>query len=148
MSDDSLLASLNVSGSGLSAERTRLNIIANNMANINTTRTAEGGSYRRRQVVFETVLADATEQLDSSMEGNLGKGVRVSEIVKDQTPFKKVYDPKHPDADEAGYVSLPNVNISEEMVDLISASRAYEANVAVIKATKSMLNKSLEIGRR
>lgn len=148
MSDESLLSVLKTSASGLSAERTRLNVIANNLANINTTRAKKGGGpYRRKQVVFETVLADASEDIE--VIGNkTGKGVRVAEIKEDMGPLKMVYDPHHPDADQAGYLALPNVNVTEEMVDLITASRAYEANVAVIKATKNMLNKSLEIGKR
>lgn len=147
MSSEGLFGALDVSSSGLSAERTRLNIIANNIANINTTRTEEGGPYRRQEPIFETVLRDAAgEGAGGKTEGYSGAGVRVSEIRDDyRKPLKMVFDPQHPDADKAGYVSMPNVNVTEEMVDMISASRAYEANIAVVKTTKDMLNQSLEI---
>lgn len=147
MSSQGLFGALDVSSSGLSAERTRLNIIANNIANINTTRTEDGGPYRRQEPVFETVLQEAAgEGAGGAQNGYTGAGVRVSEIRDDhKKPLKVVFDPHHPDADEAGYVSLPNVNVTEEMVDMISASRAYEANIAVVKTTKDMLNQSLEI---
>jgi len=118
-----------------------MDTIANNLANVNTTRTARGGPYRRQMVVFEERLAQA------SGYGLRGNGVRVSRIVEDDDPPRLVYDPHHPDANEQGYVEMPNVNIVTEMVDMITASRAYEANVAALNAAKAMALKALDIGR-
>ncbi len=136
----SKLSVFDVSAMGMSAQRERLDVVAENIANVNTTRTAGGGPYRRKQVVFETVLAG--ESLFSEEQG-----VKVSEVVPDPKPFKSVYEPGHPDADAKGFVDMPNVNVVEEMVDMISATRSYEANVTALNATKSMLLKALEIGR-
>ncbi|NLG87989.1 MAG: flagellar basal body rod protein FlgC [Clostridiaceae bacterium] len=142
-------SALNSSASALTAQRLRMDIIAENIANVNTTRTENGTPYRRKTVIFEaqgdvpfsSYLSNASRQLIKS------KGVRVSRIVEDQTPFKMVYDPGHPDADENGIVQMPNVDVVTEMVNMISATRAYEANVTAINATKSMAEKALEIGR-
>ncbi|HET6466273.1 MAG TPA: flagellar basal body rod protein FlgC [Nitrospiria bacterium] len=138
---------LAVSASGLDAQKTRLNTIASNLANVSSTRTAEGGPYRRRDVVFKSVPVQETFQaaMDSSLENN--QGVEVSDTVLDQRPFKRVYEPQHPDADPDGFVSYPNVNPAEEMVNMLSALRSYEANVTAMNATKSMAMKALEIGR-
>ncbi|HOA80689.1 MAG TPA: flagellar basal body rod protein FlgC [Defluviitaleaceae bacterium] len=145
----SFFRSMNVSASGLTAQRLRMDIISQNIANINTTRTENGEPYRRKTVLFEerkeqvpfsTVLKNSIEQHNSS-------GVRVSAIVEDNSDFQTVYDPEHPDADENGYVRMPNVNIIEEMVNMISANRSYEANVTAINTNKSMALKALEIGR-
>ncbi len=131
-----------ISKSALSAERKRMHLIANNIANINTTRGVDGKPYRRKYAVFETILDNEM----SSEEGGLNeKGVRVAQVEEDKSPYIKVYDPNHPDADENGYVSYPNINVAEEMVDLVSASRAYEANIAVLKSTKTMILKLLEL---
>ena len=127
-----------ISHSGLRAQRIRIDTIANNIANINTTRTPQGGPFRRQMAIF------AAEPLEPAPIED-GRGVDVPEIVPDMSPFKTVYDPGHPDADENGYVMLPNINIAMEMVDLVSASRSYEANVASISATKRILRKALEI---
>ena len=127
-----------ISHSGLRAQRIRIDTIANNIANINTTRTPEGGPFRRQMVIFSANPLEPAPIED-------GRGVDVPEIVPDMTPFETVYDPGHPDADENGYVLLPNVNVAVEMVDLVSASRSYEANVAAINATKRILAKALEI---
>ena len=127
------LDSLNITGSALTAERFRTDIIMQNLANQNTTRTAEGGPYKRKQVVFR--------------ENTLNGGVFVEEVVESQNPSVPVYDPDHPDADEDGYVMMPNVNSAEEMVDLMAASRAYEANVTALNVAKSMALKALEIGK-
>jgi flagellar basal-body rod protein FlgC len=132
-----VIRALEISGSALTAERTRLDTISQNIANAQTTRGPDGRAYRRRDVVFQQVL-DA--------EPGAG-GVRVSEIVDPETPMSKVYNPGHPDADADGYVEMPNVNLVEEMVDLITASRAYEANVAAVNATKTMVARALELGR-
>ncbi|HLS90926.1 MAG TPA: flagellar basal body rod protein FlgC [Limnochordia bacterium] len=137
----SLFRVFDISASGMTAERLRMDTIANNLANVNTTRTARGGPYRRQMVVFEERLAQA------SGYGLRGNGVRVSRIVEDDDPPRLVYDPHHPDANEQGYVEMPNVNIVTEMVDMITASRAYEANVAALNAAKAMALKALDIGR-
>ena len=134
---------MDISGSGLVAERKRMSLIANNIANVNTTRGADGQPYRRQYAVFATLLDREIDGL--SPDALREKGVMVDRIVKDFSPFTKVYDPNHPDADTQGYVSLPNVNIVEEMVDLIAASRAYEANIAVMKATKRMMTKAMDV---
>lgn len=135
------------SASGLTAERLRMDLIANNIANANTTRTEQGGPYRRRVAVLQsqTPFQSFLEQAQNG--GTPQGGVRVAAISEDPRPFKLKYDPSHPDADENGYVELPNVDVVTEMVDLISASRAYEANVTAINAFKSMALKALEIGR-
>lgn len=132
--------SLKISTTALSAERERMNVIANNLANINTTRGPDGEPYKRKYVVFETLL-DNSNNTGSPSE----KGVKVAEIVSDQRPFKKIYKPGHPDADKDGYVSMPNVDMVEENVDLLSASRAYNANLSVLKAAKSTIKKMLEL---
>jgi flagellar basal-body rod protein FlgC len=133
---------LAISASGLSAERLRMDTIASNVANANTTRTEEGGPYRRKVAVFR-------EKMDNELgkSGSLSAGVEAVGIQEDMSPFTKVYDPSHPDAHEDGYVELPNVNILNEMVDMIAATRAYEANVTVINSSKGMYAKALEIGK-
>ena len=139
-----------ISSSALTAERFRMNIISNNIANANTTRTPEGGPYRRQLPVFEAREATFSDMLESEMTGKhepVGKGVRVVGVVEDETPFKTVYDPGHPDADKNGYVKMPNVDVVKEMVDLISASRAYEANLSLIDTTKSLVQRALSIGK-
>jgi flagellar basal-body rod protein FlgC len=122
----------------LRAQRIRIDTIANNIANINTTRTPQGGPFRRQMAIF------AAEPLEPAPIED-GRGVDVPEIVPDMSPFKTVYDPGHPDADQNGYLLLPNIDVAVEMVDLVSASRSYEANVASISATKRILRKALEI---
>jgi len=142
------LTALKISSSGLSAQRLRMDVISSNLANINTTRTAEGGPYRRRDVVFasQPVTTSFGEVLDSLEDRHL-KQVEVVDIAVDEGNPKMIYDPRHPDANAQGYVGMPDINVIEEMVNVLSATRSYEANVAVINATKSMVNKTLEIGR-
>jgi len=143
-------SALDIGASALTAQRLRMDTISQNIANANTTRTDKGTPYRRRVVVFEEKSPNApfSEYLsESSKERFIGNGVRVAKIVEDQSPFKKVYDPGHPDADEDGYVQMPNIDIITEMVNMISATRSYEANVTSINTTKSMALKALEIGR-
>ena len=142
------LTALKISSSALSSQRLRIDVIASNLANVNTTRTAEGGPYKRRDVVFaaQPVTTDFGRTLDAENERQLKK-VEVIDITVDGRPPKLVYDPHHPEADDSGYVALPNINVIEEMVNILSATRSYEANVAVVNATKSMVNKTLEIGR-
>lgn len=141
--------SLDISASGLTAQRLRMDIISQNIANANTTRTDKGTPYRRKVVVFEErSSAPFSDYLTPRSRAKIaGSGVRVARIVEDGSQFKKVYDPGHPDADEDGYVQMPNVDIITEMVNMISATRAYEANVASINSTKSIALKALEIGR-
>ena len=131
-------SSIDISASGLIAQRIRLDTIANNIANANTTRTAEGGPYRRQEVVF---------RVHREEDAPASRGVEVEAVVVSDDPSKMVYDPSHPDAGPDGRVALPNVNIVEEMVDMIAATRAYEANVTAVSAARSMASKALEIGR-
>jgi len=143
-----IFRAMDTSASGLTAERLRLDIIASNLANANTTRTPEGTPYRRRVPVFEARGSDPVAQLVPFARVLDGvTGVRVAGIATDPTPFKTKYDPGHPDADENGMVSMPNVDVVTEMVDMISATRGYEANVTAINAAKSMATRALEIGR-
>lgn len=148
------MSSLDVSASGLTAQRLRMDTIANNMANAETTRTSGGGPFRRQVVVFEARQAQPPgrfqQLLSRQANAYIGEGVRVKEIRElneTESPFRKVYEPSHPDADDQGYVNYPNVNVVEEMVNMISATRAYEANAKVIEATKAMAVRALEIGR-
>jgi flagellar basal-body rod protein FlgC len=141
---------LSISASGLTAQRLRMDTISQNIANVNTTRTADGNPYRRKVTLFEERVSPALFDgyLRSAAKGdNIGNGVRVARVFEDQAPFKTVYDPSHPDANADGYVSMPNVEVVTEMVNMISATRAYEANVTSINATKSICSKALEIGR-
>lgn len=144
----SIFNSLRISASGLTAERLRLDVIADNLANIHTTRTAQGGPYRRKVAVLEERDPGFNDLLAirSPMVSSRG-GVRVSAIAEDPTPPMRVYNPGHPDADADGYVLMPNVNLVTEMVDMITATRAYEANVTAMNAAKQMALRTLEIGR-
>ncbi|MFV1950949.1 MAG: flagellar basal body rod protein FlgC [Nitrospinota bacterium] len=142
------MSALKISASGLSAQRLRMNVISGNLANVNTTRTIEGGPYRRRDVVFAAapVLSTFRDTLNSEI-ADKSLGVKVVDIVKDKRDPRLVYDPNHPDANKLGYVALPNINVIEEMVNMLSATRSYEANVTAINASKSMALRALEIGR-
>jgi len=128
-----------VSASALAAQRQRMNVIASNMANAQSTRTAGGGPYRRQDVIFSTETPDAEQP-------GL-QGVTVQGIARDNSPFKMIYDPGHPDADKDGFVAMPNVNIIEEMVNMMMATRAYEASVTAFNMSKTMFMKTLELGR-
>ena len=145
MSDFSLIPALGVSASALDAQSHRMRVIAANVANAQTTRDANGGVYRRRDVVFASELDRkvGTRRRDA----NGLRGVRVARTVEDNTPLKRVFRPGHPDADPDGYLTLPNVNPMEEMVDLMVANRSYEANISAIKTTRTMAQKAMEIGR-
>jgi len=143
MALDQTFSMLDISGSGLSAERVRMNVVAQNIANANTQSTPEGGPYRKKEVVFESVLQEST-----GSARRRGAGVKVAGIVTSKEPLKKVYDPGNPAADANGFVTMPNVNVVTEMVDMVSASRAYGANLAVVNASKDMINRSLDIIRR
>lgn len=143
------LESLNIPGSGLTAQRLRLDIVSENITNLNTTRTEEGGPYRRKMVVFE---AADTGSFRNVLNQKMGRsrntpGVVVTAIEEDPSEFDAVYNPEHPDANENGYVMMPNVDLIKETVDGMAASRAYEANVTVINAIKAMATKALEIGK-
>ena len=148
-----MFTAINISASGLSAQRLRMDVISNNIANANTTRTTEGGPYRRKRVIFspsDTRVKYKSPFLPQKFRPLTGFGVRVLRIESDKRPFRLVYDPSHPDAlktgEKKGYVQMPNVNIVTEMVDMISASRSYEANVAMVDHSKMIFNKALEIG--
>jgi len=141
---------LDISASGLTAQRLRMDTISQNIANVSTTRTENGGPYRRKVTLFEerTEPAMFNGYLRSALKGdNIGVGVRVARILEDPSPFTTIYEPGHPDADADGYVSLPNVDVVTEMINMISASRSYEANVTSINTTKNLAMKALEIGR-
>lgn len=142
-----LFKAMEISASGLRAQRTRVEAVSANLANVNTTRTEEGGPYRRREVVFTSVPGGTSfSDLLATSAAAEPPGVR-AEVVEGDGAMKEVYDPSHPDADEKGVVRLPNVNLVEEMVDLLSALRDYEANVTAFNAAKSMVLKALEIGK-
>ncbi|HEY3757028.1 MAG TPA: flagellar basal body rod protein FlgC [Opitutaceae bacterium] len=135
-----LLSGIDVTADALTAQRTRLDIVAQNIANAQTTRTAAGGPYQRQVVTFETELL-------KRMDGSTVQTVKVGSIAPDSTPGQSVYNPQHPDAGPDGMVAMPNVNLAYEMVDLITASRAYEANLAFAKDAKQLAQKTLEIGK-
>ncbi|MFV0422584.1 flagellar basal body rod protein FlgC [Oleidesulfovibrio sp.] len=142
------MTALDIGASALSAERTSMNIISMNLANAKTTRTIGGGPYRRKAVVMAATEVDDpfSKHMQSALDREL-RGVRVQNIVRDNRPFRQVYEPGHPDADENGYVKYPDINVVEEMANLMTTQRGYQANVSTIDAVKSMYNKALEIGR-
>jgi len=139
----------NISASGLTAQRLRMDVISQNIANVNTTRNADGEPYRRKIPVFSEKQRSFNQILKNKMtEGNSkAQGVEVDAIREDQSSLKMKYDPQHPDANENGYVAMPNVNVSSEMVDMISASRAYEANVTALETAKDMAQQALRISQ-
>ena len=149
-----LISSMEISASGLSAQRTRLNVISMNLANAHTTRTLEGeGPYRRKITVFKAApFANALKRsMDLPADGSgqdPRRGVLVQEVKEDPAPFRRIHDPSHPDADESGYVKYPNINVVTEMVNMINASRSYEANVTAVNASKNMALRALDIGRQ
>ncbi|MCL1936569.1 MAG: flagellar basal body rod protein FlgC [Defluviitaleaceae bacterium] len=172
----SFFASMNVNASGLTAQRLRMDVISQNIANATTTRTAEGGPYRRKSVVLQSVpdsqnfgnFLDNALEINRLTQGTNGSdripshvtrnnevinshentgGVRVAQIREDETPGPLVYDPSHPHANEEGYVEMPNVNIVYEMVNMMSASRSYEANMTALSTTRAMISRTLEIGQ-
>ena len=145
----SVFSSLNISATGMTAQRLRTDIIAQNIANVNTTRTGDGTPYVRKTVVFaEKTASGFSTVLNNALNAPTGTGVKVSAIVNDtETAMKKVYDPSNPDADEEGYVTYPNVDTVTEMTNMIDASRSFEANVTAFNATKSMALKGLEVGK-
>jgi flagellar basal-body rod protein FlgC len=144
----SLFSSISVSASGMAAQRARTEVLVENLANSETTRTADGGPYRRKDVIFseDTTLGSFSSAMQSAMDSNLS-GVTVSETTVDMSAPEMRYQPGHPDADKDGYVAFPKINPAEDMVDLLGAQRGYEANVAAISAVKDMINKSLDLFR-
>ena len=136
----SVFGTMDISATGMTAQQTRFDVISQNIANVNSTRDADGNIYKRKTVVFQ--------EKDFTATANIGKGVKVAAIVTDdETEPRMVYDPSHPDADEEGYVTYPNVNTVTEMTNMIDATRSYEANVTAFNATKAMLQKALELGK-
>lgn len=152
----SVMSTFNIAASGMTAQRTRMDIIAQNIANVNTTRTEDGTPYVRQTVTFAERPSDASNfqkalasaQTGISHRASIGSGVKITSIVEDHVnAMKKVYDPSHPDADEDGYVTYPNVDTVTEMTNLIDANRSYEANITAFNATKNMLLKAMDIGQ-
>lgn len=140
---------INISSSALTAQKTRIDVISKNIANASTTRATNGMPYRRKMVVFRESRDNSFEDYLNSISSKFnGSGVEIDYIAEDESPFKLKYELGHPDADENGYVMMPNVDVVVEMVDLIDAQRAYEANITAINTTKSMMMNALEIGRR
>lgn len=139
-----LFTTMKISASALKAQRVRMNAISSNLANIETTRTPDGGPYRKREVVFETSQEGFSDTLDSRMR-DAAQGVKVARIQASSLPPRMVYNPSHPDADDKGMVAMPNISLVEEVSDMMSASRAYEANVTVVRSAKRMALKALEI---
>lgn len=140
-----LSRAMDISLSGLDAQRITMELIASNIANINTTRTVYGGPYRRRVPVLGEKPVTFAQQLSRAEQKLRGGGVEVQAVVEDSAPFQKVYKPGHPDADEDGFVSLPNVDLSKEMVDLMYSSRLYEANITAFNASKKMIQDTLQL---
>ena len=139
---------IDASSSGLSAQRLRMNLISGNLANVNTTRTREGGPYRRKEAIFAAQpLEESFKKVLADRQKKQLSIVKVSRVIEDSNPPVMKYDPQHPDADEKGYVAMPNINVMEEMVNMISATRGYEANVTALKAAKDMASRALEIGK-
>ncbi len=140
---------MGISAGGMSAQRFRLNVIASNLANQNTTRTPEGGPYRRRDVVFATTLSEAEGSADQTTNPESPESqalsVKVVDVISDPSPLVMKYQPGHPDANADGYVAYPNVNTFEEMVNMLSATRSYEANATIMKNAKEMINKTIDL---
>lgn len=144
------LKAMNISASGLTAQRARLDTISENISNATTTRTENGEPYRRRMVVFEPRSENSFQSIlrrTARGSGQVQEGVIISEIIEDESPLKTVYNPSHPDADESGYVMMPNVDYLQETIDGMEASRAYDANVTAFNALKAMASKGLEVGK-
>ena len=137
-----LISGIDLSANALAAQKTRLDIVAQNIANAQTTRTAAGGPYQRQVVSFETQLVRSQGAAHSALQS-----VRIAQVTTDRSPGEQVYNPQHPDASADGMVSMPNVNLSQEMVDLITASRTYEANLSVVKNARQMAARTLAIGK-
>lgn len=143
-----LMKMMHISGTGLAAQRAKINAVTENLTNAETTRTAEGGPYRRKMVVFEQTQNEPGFKASLAASQTAPAGVRVSEVIRSEAEFRLVNNPAHPDADpETGYVAMPNINTMTEIADMLVARRAYDANVTAISNTKSMILKALEIGK-
>lgn len=141
-----LFTTFEIAASALKAHRTRLNTISSNLANVETTKTPEGGPYKKKSVYFESSPISFKDSLNDALSHE-ADGVRVTKIIEHDDPPRKIYNPTHPDAGEDGYVDMPDISVLKEMVDMMSATRSYEANTTTIKAAKRMALKALEIGR-
>jgi len=141
------LSAMKIGASGLTAQRLRMDTIASNLANIETTRTPEGGPYKRKDVIFSALPLDPFSGTFNDALADQVRQVMVTEVVEDQSLPTMVYNPSHPDANEEGYVAMPNINLMEEMVNLINATRSFEANVQSINAAKSMALRAIDLGR-
>ncbi len=141
-----IFASMRIGASALTANSIRLNTISSNLANVETTSTPEGGPYKKKSVYFQSSPLSFQQHLDSQLKSSI-QGVKVTQILEDKEPPKKVYNPSHPDAKEDGYVEMPNISVIKEMVDMMSATRSYQANATSIQAAKRMAMKALELGR-
>lgn len=141
-----IFTTMKIGATALEANKIRLNTIGSNIANVETTSTPEGGPYKKKSVHFQSSPLSFKQHLDANLQSKIN-GVKVTEILEDDSPPKMVYKPSHPDADEDGYVAMPNINVLEEMVDMMSATRSFEANTTTIKSAKRMALKALEIGR-
>ena len=139
----SMLGALEISASGLSAQRKRLEVITSNLVNARTTRTPDGGPYKRKDVFFEALPVEAQGQVNGSNASP--SFVKIDRIIETDDPFNKVYDPGHPDADSEGYVTYPNVSVVKEMVNMLSATRSYEANIQAVQAAKHLVESALEL---
>jgi len=142
----SVFRSMQISASGLSLERLKMDVISTNIANINTTRGADGQPYRRKVVTFSENLEKEINRING-ISRKVSSGVKVDEVLEDDSEFRIIFDPTHPDADENGYVQMPNINMVDEMISLINTQRAYEANVTTLNANKAILKKALEISK-
>ena len=143
-----IFTTFDIAASGLKAQTTRLHTISSNLANAETTSTPEGGPYKKKAVVFQSEPMPFSRHLNTSMHSQReAQGVKVTKIIEDTDPPRRVYDPSHPDAKEDGYVEMPNIDIMKEMVDMMSATRSYDANTTTIKSAKRMALKALDIGR-
>jgi len=145
MADENSISALDISASALSAQRKRMKVIADNIANAHSMITPDGGPYRRREITFETVMQNA---MAPGQVADEVAGVKVASIKASKTPLKTIYDPQHPMADEKGFVQMPNVNVTREMVDMVDAQRAYEANLAAMKTYRDMLRNSIGLLQR
>ena len=142
----SIFNAMKINASGLTLERMKIDTISSNIANVNTTRTTDGGPYKRKEVLFEEMVSKSYNAA-TKKEERVSKGVKVTQIYEDPNNLQRVYEPEHPDADLEGYVTRPNVNLLDEMVSLMEAQRTYEANTTALKASKSILNKAIEISK-
>lgn len=142
----SLFTAFNISATGLTVQRERLEVSSENLANASSTRTPEGGPYQRKYVVISSTPVSFDASLEKNLKPAVVQGARVDGVVKSNDPPKLVFDPQHPDANEKGYVQTPDINVTQELIDILSASKAYEANVTVLNAAKSMVLRTLELG--